>query len=106
MAAATRANPTLGAVTVPDPAQRVSHIPLLAKDPETRPDLAPVDLGSFNIDPWDAAARRRGRPRTSGDGAAHALRDDPGDALAAERIRAAGREPAQPDEVREAIGIG
>jgi 3-keto-5-aminohexanoate cleavage enzyme len=46
-------NPTLGASTIPDPAERVAHIPVLAKDPTTRPDLAPVDLGSFNIDPFD-----------------------------------------------------
>jgi uncharacterized protein (DUF849 family) len=24
----------------------------------TKPDIAPVDLGSFNLDPWDAEARR------------------------------------------------
>jgi 3-keto-5-aminohexanoate cleavage enzyme len=46
-------NPTLGASTIPDPAVRVAHIPELAKDAETRPDLAPVDLGSFNVDPFD-----------------------------------------------------
>ena len=46
-------NPTLGASTIPDPLQRVSHIPELAKDPATRPELAPVDLGSFNVDPFD-----------------------------------------------------
>lgn len=50
-------NPTLGAATVPDPAARVAHIPVLAADPSTRPDLAPVDLGSFNIDPYDATTR-------------------------------------------------
>lgn len=50
-------NPTLGASTVPDPAARVAHIPVLASDPATRPDLAPVDLGSFNIDPYDQATR-------------------------------------------------
>jgi 3-keto-5-aminohexanoate cleavage enzyme len=51
-------NPTLGAVTVPDARQRVAIIPALAADPATRPDLAPVDLASLNIDPWDAGARR------------------------------------------------
>ena len=51
-------NPTLGAVTVPDPTQRASIIPALAADPATRPELAPVDLASLNIDPWDAAMRR------------------------------------------------
>jgi uncharacterized protein (DUF849 family) len=51
-------NPTLGAVTVPDPKQRAALIPALAADPATRPDLAPVDLASLNIDPWDAGAKR------------------------------------------------
>jgi uncharacterized protein (DUF849 family) len=51
-------NPTLGAVTVPDPKQRAALIPALAADPATRPELAPVDLASLNIDPWDAGARR------------------------------------------------
>jgi uncharacterized protein (DUF849 family) len=46
-------NPTLGASTIADPDARVAHIPELAKDPATRPELAPVDLGSFNIDPFD-----------------------------------------------------
>jgi 3-keto-5-aminohexanoate cleavage enzyme len=46
-------NPTLGASTIPDPAQRVAHIPELAVDEATRPDFAPVDLGSFNVDPFD-----------------------------------------------------
>jgi 3-keto-5-aminohexanoate cleavage enzyme len=50
-------NPTLGASTVPDPAVRVAHIPELAVDPATRPDFAPVDLGSFNIDPYDPETR-------------------------------------------------
>lgn len=50
-------NPTLGASTVPDPTARVAHIPVLAADPATRPDLAPVDLGSFNIDPYDPTTR-------------------------------------------------
>jgi uncharacterized protein (DUF849 family) len=50
-------NPTLGASTIPDPEARVAHIPELAADPATRPDIAPVDLGSFNIDPYDAASK-------------------------------------------------
>jgi 3-keto-5-aminohexanoate cleavage enzyme len=53
-------NPTLGASTIADPAVRVAHIPELGADPATRPELAPVDLGSFNIDPfdWDKRAFR------------------------------------------------
>jgi uncharacterized protein (DUF849 family) len=50
-------NPTLGASTIPDPEVRVAHIPELAADPTTRPDIAPVDLGSFNIDPYDWATK-------------------------------------------------
>jgi 3-keto-5-aminohexanoate cleavage enzyme len=50
-------NPTLGASTIVDPAVRVAHIPLLGADAATRPDFAPVDLGSFNIDPYDPATR-------------------------------------------------
>jgi uncharacterized protein (DUF849 family) len=51
-------NPTLGASTIADPAVRVAHIPLLARDRATRPELAPVDLGSFNIDPYDVHTRQ------------------------------------------------
>ena len=50
-------NPTLGASTIVDPRERVAHIPLLGADPATRPDFAPVDLGSFNIDPYDPVAK-------------------------------------------------
>jgi 3-keto-5-aminohexanoate cleavage enzyme len=50
-------NPTLGASTIADPSVRVAHIPVLARDPATRPELAPVDLGSFNIDPYDPVAK-------------------------------------------------
>jgi uncharacterized protein (DUF849 family) len=50
-------NPTLGASTIIDPTERVAHIPVLGADAATRPDFAPVDLGSFNIDPYDPATR-------------------------------------------------
>lgn len=50
-------HPTLGASSIPDPEARVAHIPKLASSPDTRPDIAPVDLGSFNIDPYDAATK-------------------------------------------------
>jgi len=49
--------PTLGANTLPDPADRVTHIVELSRDDATRPDLAPVDLGSFSLDVYDAEAR-------------------------------------------------
>jgi uncharacterized protein (DUF849 family) len=50
--------PTLGANTLPDPADRVAALLEIARDPATRPDLAPIDLGSFNLDPYDAKNRR------------------------------------------------
>ena len=34
----------------------------LAADPATRPELAPIDLGSFNIDPYDPATGAFGNP--------------------------------------------
>ena len=55
--------PTLGANTLPDPADRVAHIVELARDAATRPDLAPVDLGSFSLDVYDAEARALPRRR-------------------------------------------
>ena len=48
--------PTLGANTLPDPADRVAHILEMAGDPATCPELAPVDFGSFNLDPYRSAA--------------------------------------------------
>jgi uncharacterized protein (DUF849 family) len=44
--------PTLGASTIRDPLERCAHIPILAADPLTRPDLAPLDLGSINVDAY------------------------------------------------------
>lgn len=44
--------PTLGAHTLRDPGERVAHIVELAKTPETRPDLAPIDLATTNLDPY------------------------------------------------------
>jgi uncharacterized protein (DUF849 family) len=46
--------PTLGAHTLQDPLKRVSHIVELSKDPATRPDLAPIDLASTNLDPYQS----------------------------------------------------
>jgi 3-keto-5-aminohexanoate cleavage enzyme len=50
--------PTLGANTLPDPADRVAALVAIAADLATRPDLAPIDLGSFNLDPYDPGRRR------------------------------------------------
>src|SRR5262245_12359342 len=44
--------PTLGASTIRDPLERCAHVPVLAADPATRPDLAPLDLGSINVDAY------------------------------------------------------
>ena len=50
--------PTLGAATLPDPVDRVAHIVGLSGNPATRADLAPIDLGTFNLDPYDRDAQR------------------------------------------------
>ncbi len=54
--------PTLGASTVPDPHDRLAPVLELATDPATRPELAPIDLGSFNIDPYDPVTGTFGNP--------------------------------------------
>jgi len=46
--------PTLGAWTLPSPDTRMSHIIEMAKDPAARPDFAPIDMGTSNVDVWDA----------------------------------------------------
>jgi 3-keto-5-aminohexanoate cleavage enzyme len=50
--------PTLGAWTLPSPQARMSHIVELAKDPATRPDFAPIDMGTSNVDMFDPRAHR------------------------------------------------
>jgi uncharacterized protein (DUF849 family) len=52
--------PTLGAGTLPTPEERTAHVAAMAADPATRPDLAPVDCNSINVDPYDPVARRFG----------------------------------------------
>jgi len=52
-------HPTLGYVTLEAPAEaRIATIRRLAERPETRPDFAPMDMGSFNVDQYDTAAKR------------------------------------------------
>ena len=47
-------HPTLGYVTLDaSPEARLSNIIALAADPETRPDFAPMDMGSVNVDWYD-----------------------------------------------------
>jgi len=49
---------TLGQVTKGGEAERLSHMEILAKDPATRPDFAPVDTGSTNIDTFDFHSKK------------------------------------------------
>jgi 3-keto-5-aminohexanoate cleavage enzyme len=46
--------PTLGAWTLPSPEARMSHIVEMAKDRATKPDFAPIDMGTSNVDVWDS----------------------------------------------------
>ena len=46
--------PTLGAWTLPSPDARMSHIIEMAKDPAAKPDFAPIDMGTSNVDVWDS----------------------------------------------------
>jgi len=49
-------HPTLGFVALDAaPQERVGHVVSLAKDAARRPDFAPMDMGSTNIDRYDAA---------------------------------------------------
>lgn len=50
--------PTLGQITQQGEGTRLSHIEYLSKDKATRPDLAPIDTGSTNIDRFDCEDRR------------------------------------------------
>lgn len=51
-------HPTLGYVTLDASAeQRIANIMRLADDPATRPEFAPMDMGSTNVDWYDPAAR-------------------------------------------------
>ena len=52
-------HPTLGYVTLDDSAERrLAHILEMAKDPETGPHFAPMDMGSVNVDRYNDQARR------------------------------------------------
>ncbi len=50
--------PTLGAWTLPSPEARMGHIIEMAKDPATKPDFAPIDMGTSNVDVFDTRAKR------------------------------------------------
>ncbi len=52
-------HPTLGWFSNDgDPAGRIDCVTTLAKDPATKPDFAPIDTGSTNLETFDPAARR------------------------------------------------
>jgi uncharacterized protein (DUF849 family) len=48
--------PTLGANTIVDLDQRFVHVEAMAKSPETRADLVPLDLASTNLPIWSPGA--------------------------------------------------
>lgn len=51
-------HPTLGwFANDGDPAGRIECVTTLARDPATRPDFAPIDTGSLNLESYDAQAR-------------------------------------------------
>lgn len=45
--------PTLGASLLPTAEERLAHILEMAKDPATKPDAIPVDMGTTNMDRYD-----------------------------------------------------
>jgi 3-keto-5-aminohexanoate cleavage enzyme len=52
-------HPTLGAATLDAaPERRIEHVIALSKDPATRADFAPMDMGSSNLDYYDPKAGR------------------------------------------------
>jgi 3-keto-5-aminohexanoate cleavage enzyme len=52
-------HPTLGWFSNDgDPAGRIRCVTTLAKDPSTKPDLAPIDTGSVNLETYDRSSRR------------------------------------------------
>jgi uncharacterized protein (DUF849 family) len=54
-------HPTLGWFSNDDdPAGRAGCVLALARDPATRPEIAPIDTGSANLETWDAATRSFG----------------------------------------------
>jgi 3-keto-5-aminohexanoate cleavage enzyme len=51
-------HPTLGQVTIRGDEARLRHIVESRNDPVLKPDFAPIDFGSTNVDRYDAAAKR------------------------------------------------
>src|SRR6516225_360760 len=50
--------PTLGAWTLPSPEARMRHIIEMAKAPATKPELAPIEMTTSNVDYYDTSERR------------------------------------------------
>lgn len=50
-------HPTLAGGQTPDPEQRLAPLKHLCARPATRPDFVPIDMGSTNLDAFDAASR-------------------------------------------------
>ncbi|MBC5765700.1 3-keto-5-aminohexanoate cleavage protein [Ramlibacter albus] len=48
-------HPTMAGVVTPDAATRIAPLARLCEDEATRPDFAPLDMGSTNLDQFDAA---------------------------------------------------
>jgi uncharacterized protein (DUF849 family) len=46
-------HPTLGLFRGAEPAQRLAHVRDLAENSNLKPDIAPLDMGSNNVDRWD-----------------------------------------------------
>ncbi len=54
--------PTLGFIANDVAAERrIDTVAALARDPATRPEIAPIDTGSANLEDWDAATRSFGQ---------------------------------------------
>jgi len=51
-------HPTMAGVVTPDPAERIQPLVALCADPATRPDFAPLDMGSTNLDMYLADEKR------------------------------------------------
>src|SRR3546814_6070331 len=59
-------HPTLGQVTLQTSDEgRLQHIVRASQDPALKPDFAPIDIGSTNVDVYDDAAGRRSDEHTS-----------------------------------------
>lgn len=77
-------HPTLAGVITAEAAERIAPLEALCRDPATRPDFAPMDMGSTNLDAYDAGRRRFRTDRKAYVNSIHTL------AFLGERIRGAG----------------